>query len=66
MHHYDPEIVAYWVNKAGRGVPRTLTRETRLPIDTEFSWGLIRIVDRLGVTNEYLTFGGQAVGRPCR
>ena len=28
MHHYDPEIVAYWVNKAGRGVPRTLTRDT--------------------------------------
>jgi hypothetical protein len=58
-HHYDPEIVTYWVSKAGRGVPRTLTRETRLPIDTEFSWGLIRIVDRLRVTNEYLTFGGR-------
>jgi hypothetical protein len=36
-----------------------LTRETRLPIDADFSWGLIRIVDRLHVTNEYLTFGGR-------
>lgn len=59
LHHYDPETVAYWVNEAGRGVRRTLTRETHLPIETEFSWGLIRIVDRLHVTNEYLTFGGR-------
>jgi hypothetical protein len=43
---------------AGRGARRTLTRHTRLPLETEFSWGLIRIVDRLRVSNEYLTFGG--------
>ena len=35
-----------------------LTRDTELPVDTEFTWGLIRIVDRLKVSNEYLTFGG--------
>ena len=58
LHHYDPKVVQYWANQSGRGVPRTLTRETHLPIETEFSWGLIRIVDRLDVTNEYLTFGG--------
>jgi hypothetical protein len=58
LHHYDPEVVQYWVNQSGRGLPRTLTRETHLPVETEFSWGLIRIVDRLDVTNEYLTFGG--------
>jgi hypothetical protein len=59
LHHYDPESVEYWVTEAGRGVRRSLTRKTRLPIDTDFSWGLIRIVDRLHVTNEYLTFGGR-------
>jgi hypothetical protein len=59
LHHYDPESVEYWVTEAGRGVRRSLTRETRLPIDTDFSWGMIRIVDRLHVTNEYLTFGGR-------
>ncbi|MDO8485939.1 MAG: hypothetical protein Q7S35_13435 [Candidatus Limnocylindrales bacterium] len=59
LHHYDPEAVEYWVTEAGRGARRTLTRETRLPIETDFSWGLIRIVDRLHVTNEYLTFGGR-------
>ena len=29
-----------------------------MPLDMEFSWGLIRLVDRLEVSNEYLTFGG--------
>lgn len=59
LRHYDPEAVEYWVSKAGRGVRKTLTRSSGLPIDIEYSWGLIRIVDRLKVTNEYLTFGGR-------
>lgn len=59
LDHYDPEAVHYWVSAAGRGARRVLTRQTALPVDTEFSWGLIRIVDRLQVTNEYLTFGGR-------
>jgi hypothetical protein len=57
--HYDPESIDYWVSEGGRGTARTLTRETRLPIETDFSWGLIRIVDRLLVTNAYLAFGGR-------
>ena len=32
-----------------------------LPLETEFSWGLIRIVDRLKVSNEYLAFGGRSL-----
>jgi hypothetical protein len=59
LRHYDPEAVEYWASEGDRGVRRTLTRETRLPIDGAFSWGLIRITDRLRVTNEYLTFGGR-------
>ena len=58
LHHYDPEFVQYWVTVAGRGVQRVLTRDTELPVDCELSWGLIRIVDRLKASNEYLTFGG--------
>lgn len=57
--HYDPELVEYWITNAGRGKRRMLTRGTPLPIEVEFSWGLIRIIDRLHVTNEYLTFGGR-------
>jgi hypothetical protein len=59
LRHYDPEAVEYWVSQADRGVRRTLTRDTHMPIDEEFSWGLVRITDRLHVTNDYLTFGGR-------
>ena len=58
MQHYDPEAVDYWVTDRGRGERRTLTHGTPMPQSEDFAWGLIRLVDRLGVSNEYLTFGG--------
>ena len=58
LQHYDPEAIDYWVTENGRGSWRTLTRDTSMPRSEDFSWGLIRLVDRLGVSNEYLTFGG--------
>jgi hypothetical protein len=58
LRHYDPELVEFWASSSGRGTRRSLTRDTPLPVEAEFSWGMIRIVDRLHVTNEYLTFGG--------
>jgi hypothetical protein len=39
-------------------------RDPRLPIRTDFSWGMIRIVDRLRASNEYLTFGGSLAAAP--
>jgi hypothetical protein len=59
LRHFDPERVEYWCSVGGRGAPRQLTRHSILPIDIEFSWGRIRIVDRFGTKNEYLTFGGR-------
>lgn len=59
LHHYDPETVEYWATTGGSGTRRLLTRDTTLPLRAAFSWGLIRIVDRLRVSNEYLTFGGE-------
>jgi hypothetical protein len=59
LRHFDPEAVEYWISEGDRGVRRSLTRQTRLPLDGPFSWGLVRIIDRLHVTNEYLTFGGR-------
>jgi len=59
LHHYDPERIDYWVTEGIHGAHREIERDTRLPVETEFSWGLIRIVDRLDVSNEYLTFGGR-------
>jgi hypothetical protein len=59
LEHYDPEAVDYWVTVNGRGERRSLTAATPMPVSTTYSWGLIRLTDRLRVTNEYLTFGGR-------
>ena len=59
LRHYDPESIEYWVTRDGRGQRRELSRTTPMPLTEDFSWGMIRIVDRLRVTNEYLTFGGR-------
>jgi hypothetical protein len=58
LQHFDPEAIDYWVTTDGRGERRTLTTETPMPRSEDFSWGMIRLIDRLGVSNEYLTFGG--------
>ena len=58
LHHYDPERIEFWVTDCDRGRRSELTRDSRLPIDRSFSWGVIRLIDRLGISNEYLTFGG--------
>ncbi len=58
LQHYDPEAVDYWGTEDGRGKPRTLTHDSPMPRSEDYSWGLIRLVDRLGVSNEYVTFGG--------
>ena len=59
LRHYDPERVELWVADGARGVRRTIDRSTPVPLATAFEWGLIRIEDRLHVTNEYLAFGGR-------
>jgi hypothetical protein len=58
LSHFDPEQVEYWATSNGRGLVETLTAATHVPLETPFAWGLIRVVDRLDVSNEYLTFGG--------
>ena len=58
LQHFDPEAVDYWVTDQGRGERRTLTHEDPTPRSEDFAWGLIRLIDRLGISNEYLTFGG--------
>jgi hypothetical protein len=63
LTHYDPERIDYWTTAGGHGCRSILTRATG-PADTEFSWGLIRIVDRFKVSNEYLTFGGRLTVGP--
>jgi hypothetical protein len=59
LQHFDPEAVDYWVTEGGRGERRTLTYASAMPRTEDFAWGLIRLIDRLGISNEYLTFGGR-------
>ena len=59
LRHYDPEKVEYWVERGGRCVRETLTTNSRIPCQVDYAWGSIKLVDRLGVSNEYLTFGGR-------
>ncbi|MBX3030999.1 MAG: hypothetical protein KF809_12640 [Chloroflexi bacterium] len=56
--HYDPESVLLWTHEGLHDAPTVLDRTTPLPFRTRFSWGAVRISDRVGATNEYLAFGG--------
>ena len=57
LAHFDPEQVDYWQTVNQRGAPVTVDAST--PDDAgEFSWGEIRIVDRLGAQNVFAAFGG--------
>ncbi len=57
LRHFDPESAYVWVSSGSHGARLEITRQTR-PLDTTYSWGTVVIVDRLGVANEYVTFGG--------
>ncbi|HET9085455.1 MAG TPA: hypothetical protein VFN41_13725, partial [Candidatus Limnocylindrales bacterium] len=59
LRHYDPELVEFWSTEGGRGAHESITRSTKVPYVAGVSWGEIRIVDRLGVANRYVSFGGR-------
>jgi len=58
LSHFDPEAIDLWVTSEGRGRALRLDRESHFPLTTGYSWGLITLTDRLGVTNQFLSFGG--------
>jgi hypothetical protein len=58
LEHFDPEEASYWVARDGHGRLATLDRRTAEPGSRPFSWGRIRISDRIPVSNEFLAFGG--------
>jgi hypothetical protein len=58
LAHYDPESVLYWTHQGLHDGPAEFDRSVPLPLEVAFSWGTLRVTDRLGVANEYLTFGG--------
>jgi hypothetical protein len=62
LEHFDPEEATFWAFGDGHGTLQSLTRETArkagLPIARTFSWGRIRVLDRVPVHNQFLSFGG--------
>lgn len=60
LRHYDPELITYWrTDERERGRPADLSLSTPMPVWTDFSWGRIEIWDRLGVTNSFISVGGE-------
>ena len=58
LQHFDPETIDYWITDGARGRAAKMDRETRLPLVSDFSWGRITLIDRLGIENVFLSFGG--------
>ncbi|HEX7492437.1 MAG TPA: hypothetical protein VF337_12120 [Candidatus Limnocylindrales bacterium] len=58
LTHFDPAEVDYWISDGTRGQSAHLDAETKFPLITDYAWGRITITDRLGVKNEFLSFGG--------
>jgi hypothetical protein len=57
-HHFDPELASYWVTGNGRGRIEVADRDTRTPLLRPYSWGRIRLLDRFGMRNSFVSFGG--------
>jgi hypothetical protein len=58
FRHFDPESIGFWVVRGGQGRLAEYQRGAALPARTPVSWGKVRVVDRLGIDNRFLTFGG--------
>lgn len=58
LQHYDPEKISYWTSDGVRGRAAQMDRETKFPVNADYAWGQIELADRLGIKNEFLSFGG--------
>ena len=58
LRHFDPERVTCWVAAADRGRALTIDRASD-PGTRAILWGHVHVVDRFGVENRFLTFGGE-------
>jgi hypothetical protein len=66
LEHFDPEEATYWTFADGHGslssFTRVLARKGGLPLERPFSWGRLRVIDRIPVHNQFLSFGGTLRG----
>lgn len=58
LEHFDPEEVTFWEARGGRGRLASLTLTADVPASRPWSWGPIRVTDRIPVSNQFLGFGG--------
>jgi hypothetical protein len=62
LAHFDPEEATSWAFHGDHGTLESLTRDgarrAGLPITRPFSWGRIRVIDRVPEHNQFLSFGG--------
>jgi hypothetical protein len=58
LEHFDPEVVTFWESRDHRGRSATLDRSSPVPETRPWSWGPIRVTDRVPVSNQFLGFGG--------
>lgn len=62
LEHFDPEEATFWGFEADHGSLASFTRagarKAGLPSERPFSWGRIRLIDRIPVHNQFLSFGG--------
>lgn len=58
LEHFDPELVTFWEARDHRGRVATLERSAAVPQARPWSWGPVRVTDRIPVSNQFLGFGG--------
>jgi len=58
LQHFDPERVDYWASAAGHGQPAEIAWSGREAAVSDYSWGMIRVVDRVNAANPFASFGG--------
>jgi hypothetical protein len=56
--HFDPELIDYWSPSGTQAERIELIWPIKAPAPRH-AWGTIRIVDRVGATNRFVSFGGR-------
>ncbi|MCJ7712419.1 MAG: hypothetical protein MUQ32_16480, partial [Chloroflexi bacterium] len=65
LDHFDPELVTFWEARGGHGHLASIDRAARVPETRPWSWGPIRVTDRVPVSNQFLGFGGTLLLDAC-
>jgi hypothetical protein len=59
--HFDPERIEYWATGLKAAEPAMLEWPIAVPPST-YSWGTIKVIDRIAAANRFVSFGGSLSG----